>query len=68
MATEKLKKLTTKLKTKNMTNSKIKNDKDSHELRLTRTHIFKILWRKLCIFMGSSVYKPRNITVLFSQC
>jgi len=42
MAT-KNKKITTRLKIKNWPNPKIKNHKDSHEQRLTRTHIFKIL-------------------------
>jgi hypothetical protein len=37
------KKLTTSLKSRTWTNPQNKNNKKSHEFRLTRTHIFKIL-------------------------
>jgi len=38
-----IEKLTTRLKNKTWTNTQIKNHKNSHEHRLTRTHVFKIL-------------------------
>ena len=73
-------KLTTRIKNKTWTNSQIKNQKmrqkSEHrhdtEIQNTCTYILTIITpsvQKIANLHGfKSIYKPRNINVVFSQC
>jgi hypothetical protein len=80
MATEKL----TRLRNKTRTNPQIKNHKKSHEIKIDRTtdmtqqfrtHVFTFLTplppsveKTVNLYGFKYVYKPRNISLVFSQC